>query len=162
MCCSGQVTPMGSPTARPRPVRWSGPCPSVHWAPASTQRTRGSQAPGASSHTGSRGCCWLRQGRAPSSAPQCRRDTLFTNRRKAWVGCWGPASTWELRLDPCGAACQAHSGPGPQTPDQLQATTSTRENVTPSTPAPHGDKHGQRCLLPKKNFNKVPKILCRK
>lgn len=23
----------------------------------------------------------------------------FTNRRKAWAGCGGPASTWELRLE---------------------------------------------------------------
>lgn len=152
---AGQPYGFTHSTAEASLMEWTLPfCPlGSSLYPENTQEpaTGGSQALGASSHTGSQ------LPHSPTAG-----GTLFTNQRKAWVGCGGPASTWELRLDPWGGACWAHSRPGPQTPDQLQATTSARGNVTPSTPAPHGDKYGQRRLLPKKNFNKVPKILCRK
>lgn len=158
--------PVGPPTAQLRPARGRGPVllsTGLQPLPESTQElaTSGSRAREQLPH-GQPGALLLSEAGPASGAPQCSWDALLTNWRKAWVGCRGPASTWELRPDPCGGACRAHSWPRLRTSDQLQATAGARENLTPSTPAPRGDKYGQRRLLPKRSFNKVPKILCQK
>lgn len=74
------------------------------------------------------------------------------------MGCRGPASAWELRPEPRGGACQAHSWPGSWTPDWLQATTSGRENLTlhQHLMGPSMDKDA---CCQKKDFNKVPSSL---
>ena len=163
--CSGQVTPVGSPTAQPRPARWRGPCASVHRAPASTRRALRSWPPAGARPReqlphGQRGALPAEVRQGPLPVPLSAAGTLFsqTGGRPGWVAgvLPAPGSSGQTPVEePAG-----HT-PGPD-PDQLQATTGARENLTPSTPAPRGDKYGQRRLLPKRNFNKVPKILRQK
>lgn len=90
--CSGQVTPVGSPTAQPRPARWRGPCASVHRAPASTRRALRSWPPAGARPReqlphGQRGALPAEVRQGPLPVPLNAAGTLFsqTGGRPGWV-----------------------------------------------------------------------------